>query len=164
MPTRDHPAKTYDSCALPPVPPRTRLCREWPVALVENLFGARPIVLSNQWGSRWSPRFPRAQSRRSTLARERCPHISGFQDHRIRTIELLSLYPPNPSSVLGVARRGDSFSLLRDSSGSYLATISVPALTAHGRTETLPRVSRKTSLPDPSPSFMNAGFGQASCR
>jgi len=55
----------------------------------QNPFAARPIVFSNQWGSRWSPRPPRARSRRSALAREHCPHISGFQDHRIRTIELL---------------------------------------------------------------------------
>src|SRR6202451_3373327 len=118
MPTRDHPAKTYDSCALPPVPPRTRLCRERPVALVENPFAARPIVLSNQWGSRWSPRLLRARSHHSTLAREHCPHISSFQDHRIRTIELLSLHSPNPSSLLRAAQERDSFSLPGDSIGS----------------------------------------------
>src|SRR6202030_304243 len=48
-----------------------------------------------------------AQSRRSTLALEHCLHISGFQDHHIRTIELLSLHPPNPSSLPKAGRRAN---------------------------------------------------------
>src|ERR1700733_14009593 len=102
-----------ECCAPPRERRRSRPCREWPVTSVGNPSAARPIVFSNQLGSRWSPRSRQVQSRSLAWAREHPPHTSGFQDHRIGTIELLSLHPPKHLWPVPLCRMGNQLSCRR---------------------------------------------------